>query len=184
LSESYDQVICFLLFPEKFGRLYSSYINLGLKVAAPLLDWRNARVGRKLPPWHKFRNGWHRQVLTTHCPRLAALRTTEGVSASNELRHLLPDIAGYVGTASRRAAKKTSQRLLGKAVFDTIGAATVNNPDLLPAVRGSGAFALALDALKDAGLFAPELQPADVLDRHVGRVLNLGMFLRHVEQPG
>jgi hypothetical protein len=183
-NESYDRVAYFLRASEVYGRVYSGYINLGLNLAAPLLDWRNVRVAMKLSPWRRFFNGWHRQVLTAHCPRLAAVRTTEGYSASTELRHLLPDIAGYVGTQSRRAAKKTSQRLLGKAWFDTLGAATVNDPGLLPAVRASGAFALALDALKDAGLFAPELQPADVRDRHMGRVLNLGLFLRHVEQHG
>ena len=76
---------------------------------------------------------------------------------------------------------KSSQRLLGRAWFDTIGAATVNDPGLLPAVRRLGMFASALDTLKDAGLFAPDLEPEDVRDRHVGRVLTLGLFLRHVE---
>ena len=183
-NESYDRVVYFLRSCEVYGRPLSNYVNLGLDVVAPLLDWRNARVAINLSPWRRFFNGWHRRVLTAHCPKLAALRTTEGLSVSTEFHHLLPDIAGYVRTAIRRAAKKTSQRLRGKAIFDTIGAASVNNPALAPAVRASGAFASALDALKDAGLFAPALEPADVSDRYVGRVLTLGLFLRHVEQPG
>ena len=183
-NESYDRVAYFLRACEAYGRPLSSYINLGLDVVAPLVDWRNVRIAIKLSPWRRFFNGWHRQVLTAHCPRLAALRTSEGFSASTELRHLLPDIVGYLGTQTRRAAKKTSERLLGKALFDTLGAATVDNPGLSPAVRASCAFSLALDAFKDTGLFAPELTPADVRDAHVGRVLNLGLFLRHLEQPG
>ena len=182
-NESYDRVIYFLRSSEVYGRPLSSYINLGLDVVAPLLDWRNVRVAFKLSPWRRFFNGWHRQVLTAHCPRLAALRTTEGSSVSTELRHLLPDIAGYVGIHSRRAVKKTGQRLLGKALFDPLSRANVDAPGFVSAVRASGAFSLALDALKDAGLFAPELTPTDVRDVHVGRVLNLGLFLRHVEQP-
>ena len=179
-SESYDRVVYFLRSSEVYGRPLSSYINLGLDVVAPLLDWRNARVAMKLSPWRRFFNGWHREVLTAHCPRLAALRTTEGFSVSSELRHLLPDVAGYVGMAGRRAVKKTSQRLLGKTWFDTLGSGTVNDPGLFPAVRGSRAFSDSLDALKDVGLFASGLEPADVRDRHVGRVLTLGQFLRHV----
>jgi hypothetical protein len=81
-------------------------------------------------------------------------------------------------------AKKASQRLLGRAWFDTLGRATVDDPGLLPAVRASSTFAVALEALKAAGLFAPELKPPEVSETHVGRVLNLGLFLRHVEQSG
>jgi hypothetical protein len=179
-SESYDRVVYFLRASEVFGRTLSGYINLGLDVVAPLLDWRNVLVAMKLSPWRRFFNGWHRQVLTAHCPTLAAVRTTDGCSASTELRHLLPDIAGYVRMKSRRAAKKAGERL-GRPWFDTPGRAPVDEPGLLPAVRASDAFGLALDALKDTGLFAPELAPSDVLDAHVGRVLTLGLFLRHVE---
>jgi len=180
-SESYDRVIYFLRANEIFGRTYTSYIDLGLDVVAPLLDWRNAHVAMKLSPWDRFLNRWHRRVLTAHCPRLAGLRTTEGCSASTELRYLLPDIAGYTSMQSRRLIKKTSERLLGKAL---LAAPTVGEPSLWAAVRRSGAFRLALDRLKDADLFAPALEPADVRDPHLGRVLNIGLFLHHVEQSG
>jgi hypothetical protein len=183
-NESYDRVAYFVRFSEVWGRTYSNYINLGLGVVAPFCDWRNVHAAINLPPWRKFRNGWHRQVLTAHCPKLAALRTTEGFSASTELRHLLPDIAGYLGMKSLRLARKASQRLLGKTLFDTQGAPTVNEPGLIPAARASGAFPLALDALKGGGLFAPDLKPEDIQDKYVGRVLTLGLFLRHIEQPG
>jgi hypothetical protein len=182
-SQSYDRAHYFLRASEVDGRPYSSYINLGLDVAAPLLDWRNVRIAIKLSPWRRFLNGWHRRVLTAHCPKLAALRTTEGVSASSELRHLLPDIIGYVGMNGSRVAKKVSERLRGKPVLVRLGAVTVNEPGLLPAIRASDAFATALDALKDAGLFAPDLRCNDILGRHVGRVLTIGLLLRHIEQP-
>jgi hypothetical protein len=183
-NESYDRVAYFLRSSEVYGRVYSSYINLGLDVAAPLLDWRNVQVAIKLSPWRRFFNGWHRQVLTAYCPKLAALRTSEGVTASSELRHLLPDIIGYVGMNGSRLAKKASERRRGKPVFVRLGAATVNEPDLIPAVRASGAFAMAFDALKDAGLLAPDLKAEDMREKHVGRILTVGLFLRHIEQPG
>jgi hypothetical protein len=183
-TESYDRVAYFLRFPEVWGRPYSSYINLGLNVVAPLCDWRNVRIAMNFPPWRKFRNRWHRRVLTANCPRLASLRTAEGFSASTELRHLLPDIVGYAGMQGSRLARKASERLLGKSLFTRLGSATVNEPGLIPAVRTSGAFPMALDALKGAGLFAPDLAPEEIQDKHVGRVLTLGLFLRHVEQHG
>jgi hypothetical protein len=98
------------------------------------------------------------------------------------LRHLLPDIIGYVGMQGSRVAKKASERLLGESFFNRLGAATVNEPGLIPAIRASGAFATALDALKGAGLFAPDLGTEDIRDRHVGRVLTLGLFLRHIDE--
>lgn len=183
-NESYDRVAFFLRACEIYGRTYASYIDLGLDVVAPLLDWRNARVAMRMPPWKRFFSGWHRRVLTAHCPRLAALRTSESYSASTALRYLLPDAAGYVSIQGARAARKVSERILGRALFTRLGAATVNEPGLLPTVRGSDTFRLALERLKDAGLFAPDLEPAGVRDAHVGRVLNLGLFLHHVEQPG
>jgi Asparagine synthase len=181
-NESYDRVAYFVRFSEVWGRPYSNYINLGLDVVAPFCDWRNVRAAMSFPPWRKFRNGWHRQVLTAHCPRLAALRTTEGFSASTELRHLLPDIAGYLGMKSLRMARKASQRLLGRTLFDT--QRPPNAPGLIPAARASSAFSMALDALKGGGLFAPALKPEDIKDKDVGRVLTLGLFLRHVGQHG
>jgi hypothetical protein len=181
-NQSYDRVAFFLRASEFHGRPYSNYINLGLNVVAAFLDWRNVRVAIDFPPWRRFFNGWHRRVLTTHCPKLAALRTAEGISASTELRHLLPDIIGYVGMQGSRVAKKASERLLGESFFNRLGAATVNEPGLIPAIRASGAFATALDALKGAGLFAPDLGTEDIRDRHVGRVLTLGLFLRHIDE--
>jgi hypothetical protein len=166
-SESYDRVAYFVRASEVYGRTYSSHINLGLDVVAPLLDWRNARVAMKLSPWRRFFNGWHRQVLTAHCPKLAAVRTTDGCSASSELRQVLPDIGRYVSMKSRRAARKAGERL-GKPWFDTPGRAPVDEPGLMPAVRASGAFASALDALKEAGLFAPELAPRTLATRMWG----------------
>ena len=181
-NESYDRVQYFLRASEFYGRPYSSYINLGLNVAAPFVDWRNVRVAMKMPPWRRFFNGWHRRVLTTHCPKLAALRTSEGISTSTELRHLVPDVVGYVGMQGRRAAKKASERLLGKSLFVRLGSATVNEPDLIPAIRASDTFAQSLDRLKGAGLFAPGLQLTDIKDVHVGRVVTIGLFLRHIEE--
>ena len=94
-NESYDRVSYFLRAPEFHGGNYATYINLGLDVAAPLLEYENALVGMRLSPWLRFFNGWHRRVLSAHCPTLAALPTTEGYSTSTALRHLVPDTLGY-----------------------------------------------------------------------------------------
>jgi hypothetical protein len=180
-NESYDRVGYFLRAPEFYGRYCSSYINLGLDVVTPFLEYCNALVGMRLSPWARFFNGWHRRVLTTHCPALAALPTTEGYTASTAPRHLLPDLVGYAGMQARRVAKKTSQRLVGKALFNKLGAATVNDPALLPRVRASSTFAEALERLKAVDILALRLTPAEVRDIHVGRVLTLGLFLGELD---
>ena len=111
----------------------------------------------RLSPWLRFFNGWHRRVLSAHCPALASLPTTEGYSTSSALRHVALDILGYSRTQIRRVVKKAAQRLTGRPVLDRLGATTVNDPMLLPRVRASRAFAEALGQLKTTDLLAQDL---------------------------
>ena len=65
-NESYDRATFFVRDPEGYGRTASDYINLGLDVAMPYLDYRNILVSFRLSPWSRAMNGWHRQVITEH----------------------------------------------------------------------------------------------------------------------
>jgi hypothetical protein len=180
-NESYDRVAYYLRAPEFYGQCFSNYINMGLDVVAPFLDYACAHAGMGSSPWARFFNGWHRRLTTRYCGELAALPTTEGYNASSSLRDLVPNFVGFAGTQLRRGAKKASQRVLGRALFLDMGAATVDVegfPDLL---RGTGTFARALDRLKARGILAPELVPEQVRDIHVGRVLTAGMLLDYLE---
>jgi hypothetical protein len=180
-NESYDRIAYFLRAPEFYGRYSTTYINMGLDFVAPFLEYKNALIGMRLSPWARFFNGWHRRTLTAHCPQLAALPTTEGYTGSTALRHMAPDLVSYTRMQLRRVAKKTSQRLLGRSLFDKLGSATVNHPELLPRVRTLEIFAESLERLKVIGILAPDLTAADVRSIHVGRMLTAGLFLRELD---
>ena len=85
--------------PEHFGQHCSNYVNMGLDAVAPLLDYHSAMAAIGLPPWSRFFYGWHRRVITAHCPRLAALPTADGFSALSEPARMLRD-AGATGRPS------------------------------------------------------------------------------------
>jgi hypothetical protein len=180
-SQTYDRVYYFLRHPEFFGQYYANYINMGLDVAAPFLDYDNAMIGIGLGGWRGFFHAWHRRVLTAHCPKLAALPTAEGFSASAEPLRVLADLRAYAATQLRRAGKKASQRLTGKTRFHTVGAFVADAPGFVGRLRGSAHFPVALERLRAAGVLAAGETGAGLRDGHVGRALTLGMFLGEVE---
>ena len=180
-NETFDRISFYLRDPEFFGRYYSNYINLGLDVVAPYLDWRNAAVARSISPWRRMMNRWHRGVMTQHCPAVAALPTTDGYTASSELRFLPANLLGFARNNARRAMRKAAQRLLGRTLFEKAGVAEFNAPDYLAALRRSDAFARAVAQLQRAGVLAEPLDPAILPDHHVPRLLTAGLFLDHLE---
>ena len=181
-NESYDEVAYKLRAPEFYGQYFSNYINLGLDVVAPFLDHACARAAMRLSPWQRFFSAYHRRLITKHCPRLAALPTTEGYNASAAAKDLPGNLAGFAGMQLRRVAKKASQRLLGKVMFLQMGAATVDVEGFVGILRRTSAFATAMARLKETGILAPGLSAADVADIHVGRILTTGMLLDNLER--
>ena len=149
-NESYDEVAFNLRAPEFYGQYFSNYINLGLEVIAPFLDFRSAKSGIALSPWSRFFSAWHRKLITRHNPALAALPTTEGYNASAAVKDLPGNLAGFVGTQTLRVAKKASQRLVGRSLFLSMGAATVDVEGFMDLLRATKTFATALEHLKRA----------------------------------
>jgi hypothetical protein len=181
-NESYDRATFFVRDPEGYGRTASDYINLGLDVAMPYLDYRNIQVSFRLSPWSRAMNGWHRRVLTEHNSKLAALPTSEGYTASSQLRYVPSNVAGFAGITLKRVARKLSQRLLGKSMFLQMGAFEADIPGFIDLLRATSHFADALAAMKKLEIIAPNVRPEEVRDIHVGRLLTAGMLVRHLEQ--
>lgn len=178
---SCNRVAYFLRAPEFFGPFFSSYVDLGVEVVAPFLDYDVAMAGMRLSPWQGFYNRWHRAELTRHNPELAALPTSEGYSASNEIRHLPADLFAYGLAQASRVGKKLGQRALGKTLFHRVGALASDAPGYAERLRQTPAFVAAVERLKRAEVLAPELVPDDLREAHCGRVLTLGMLLGHFE---
>jgi hypothetical protein len=183
-NESYDKLFLHLRGPEHFGQYYANYINMGLDVVAPLMDHRNALVAIATSPWRRFFAGWHRRVLTDHLPRLAALPTAEGFTASAERALMLRDVGAFAATQLRRAGKKASQRLTGRARFHTVGAFVADAPGYMAALLASPHFARSVERLKAVGVLASDETGAGLRPVHVGRALTLGLFLDRVEGSG
>jgi hypothetical protein len=180
-NQTHDRIYLFLRYPEHFGQHYANYINMGLDVAAPLLDYCNAQVAIATSPWRRVFFRWHREIITRHCPNIASLPTADGFTASNEPRRMLADLGAYGFTQLRRAGKKLSQRQTGKARFYVAGAFEANAPNFMQRLRTSRHFAEGLERLKARGILAPDLAGEQVRDIHVGRLLTLGMLLGRVK---
>jgi hypothetical protein len=179
-NESYDRATFFVRDPEGYGRTAADYINMGIDVAMPYLDYRNIQVSLRLPPWLRFMNGWHRQLITSRSSAMAVLPTSEGYTASSEPRHLVRNLAGFGGVTARRVGRKLSQRLLGKAMFLRLGAFEADADGFMDMLRATDSFTGALAALKRLGLLSPAVTPAEVRDIHVGRILTAGMLARRL----
>jgi hypothetical protein len=154
---------------------------LNVEVVAPFLDHANSMAGISLPPWQGFYNRWHRAMITRYNPALAALPTSEGYTASSQARHLARDVWAYGAVQASRVGKKLSQRGLGKTLFHRVGALAADAPGYTDQLRRTSHFTTAVDRLKSAGIFAADLDPAELREAHIGRVLTLGMLLGHLD---
>jgi hypothetical protein len=180
-NETYDQIYFTLRAPEHFGQYYSNYINQGLDVVAPLLDERLVRAAMALSPWHRFFHRWQRGAITRHAPKLAALPTADGFTASSSRRLMVRDIGAYGRTQTLKALRKASQRLAGRPRFYTAGAFAADAPGFMARLRASPHFARSVAGLKSAGILAAKSTGADLRDVHVGRVLTIGLLIEELE---
>lgn len=180
-NETYDKIYLHIRAPEFYGHYFSNYINMGLDVTAPLADYYNIQAAIRIPPWRRFFFRWHRHVITANCPRLAALPTADGFTASSEPRLMAGDVRAYAATQMRRVARKLSQRLTGRGRFYTVGAFMADAGGFMGKLRGSAQLPPALERLKAVGVLAPDVAAESLRDAHVGRALTVGMFLGEVD---
>ena len=179
-NETYDSIYFHVRSPDMYGPTYSSYINMGLWVAAPMLDRRNANLAIGMDPWKRFMQGWHRQMITGNYPKLATIRTDEGFSASNRTRDKFADLWTYGEIQTGRVGRKLTERYLGKSLFHRVGAFTADPPDYHAKLRASGYVALAIKRLQEADILATDLDPASIRPIHVPRILAMGLLADHI----
>ena len=182
-NESYNRFWFFLRAPDHMGQFFSNYINMGLDVAAPFLDYRNAHVGMRLPPWQTVFTRWHRSVITRACPEIAILPTSDGYTASSRWLDLPRNLTGYANVQLRRAAKKVAQRKLGRTMFHKAGAFAADAPSFMASLRESVSFRSAVDSLKAAGILRQDLALDGIRDIHVGRAFTMGMLYQRLGEP-
>jgi hypothetical protein len=183
-NESYDRAAFFVCDAESFGGHLCAYTNMGLKVAAPFLDYQNMLMCFAIPPWDRFMTRWHRRLITATNPKVAKIVTTENYTASTLPEDRVRNVIGYLGPQIRRVAKKIGQRMLGKSMFFKIGAPACDDPAFRPAVRATELFEDAVKRLEAIGVLRPNVRPDEVREHHVPAVLNAGLLLRWLEGGG
>lgn len=183
--ETYVRIYLLLRWSETYGRALNNYVNMGLDATAPFLDLRLGLLASRLSPWWGFQRRWHRTVTTRLAPAVAALPTTDGYSA---LRRgaIEPEVwLNFLTQGTRRLARKTAQRLLGRAMFHkrgTEGGYSAAGYDAR--LRARPEVARAITLLGEAGLLRPDTRPAEIPDHFVPRLLTLGMLAEWLDRPG
>jgi hypothetical protein len=177
-----DQAFFGLRLPEMFGGHFSTYINLGVDVVAPLMERDGAVAIMALSPWSRMMEGQHRRLIDRLNPMAAALPTTSGYSASTASSRLARDLAAYAGNELRRLVNKLGQRHLGRAPLPRAGATSTDAPGFGDRLKRLPQFREGLAALQARGIYRPGLAP-DAGRRHeVGRILTLGLCFAHLDR--
>ena len=183
-NATYDRIFLDYRVPEFYGPTFSNYLNMGLQVEGPYLDFKVATAAIQLSPWSRFFMLWHRRMLTTHCPALAELRTAEGYTASSRPTRLLAELGTYARVQAGRVGRKLGERYLGKVLFHKVGEFEADAPGYREALRGSALFASALTRLQQQGIIAEQIEIEKIANPHVGRIITMGTLLNHLEGRG
>jgi asparagine synthetase B (glutamine-hydrolysing) len=180
-NQTYERIAYEYRTPEFYGATFTNYINIGMDVEAPFLNARLIALAMRLPPWRRVFMRWHREVISRNCPRLAALRTVDGYTASSRPTRLLAELGTYAVVQASRVGRKLGERYLGRSLFHKVGELEADAPGYRERLRGSAMLAAAVERLKTQGILRNDLQPDQLRNVHVGRVITMGTLLRHVD---
>ena len=180
-NRTYERIAYEYRAPEFYGATFTNYINMGMDVEAPFLNHRMIGVAMRMSPWRRLFMGWHRRIISRSCPKLAALRTADGYTASDRRGQILKELGGYALVQASRVGRKLGERYLGKSLFHQVGELEADAPGYRDRLRNSALFAAALERLKAQGLIEPGLQPQMVRNIHVGRMITMGTLLRYLD---
>lgn len=180
-NRTYDRIYFEIRAPEFYGATCTNYINMGMDIVVPYLDRRMFQVAMTTPPWQRAFQYWHRRMITAHCPRMAALPTTEGYTASSRTTAIALEFGNYLRVQAGRVARKLGERYFGKSSFHRVGELEAEPPTYRAALRSAPQFGAAVDRLKACSILAADLDPDRVRNVHVGRILTMGMLLAYLD---
>lgn len=180
-NRTYERIAYEYRTPEFYGATFTNYINMGMDVEAPFLNTRMIALAMRLSPWRRVFMRWHREVISHNCPKLAALRTVDGYTASNRPARLLAELGTYAFVQASRVGRKLGERHLGRSLFHKVGELEADAPGYRERLRSSSMLAAAVERLKTQGILRNDLQPEQIRNVHVGRVITMGTLLRHVD---
>lgn len=180
-NRTYERIAYEYRAPEFYGATFTNYINIGMDVEAPFLNHRLIGVAMRMSPWRRLLMGWHRRVISRHCPKLAGLRTADGYTASDRPGQILKELGVYATVQASRVGRKLGERHLGRSLFHKVGELEADAPGYRDGLRNSALLAAAVERLKAEGILASDLEPRALRNIHVGRVITMGTLLRYMD---
>lgn len=176
-SQTYDQVEYFAEITELTSVMTTASSHF-LDSYSPLLEDELIRIGYNLKRSERFFAGFHRRVISSLNPAVAAIKTTDGgVTSSSAWQHVLRDIPVYIQSNGKKAVNKLLGTLRKKTPARTKEVSL--DPEGLIGQRVSRSLAL----MKETGVFSSQAPATaqELPSKLWGRVLTMGMFLQQMK---
>ena len=178
---TYDVLAYEFKTPEFYGATVTNYINMGMDVETPYIDYRMVQVAMRMSPWRRFFAGWHRRMTTAACPALAELPTAEGYTASARPARVALELGTFARVFASRVARKLSERYVGRALFYKVGELDADASGFREALRRSAMFRAAVARLQEQDILTGDLSLDKIRNSHVGRIMTMGTLLRYLD---
>ena len=170
-----DAVYAFQRLPWLTGPSIAAGIRAGLPTLCPFLDRDGVIASMHKPKSERLFSRWHRETIREQAPEVAAIRTTEGLTARGGIP-ALTDLPFYAGNKALRLAQKIAQRLN----LPEIVRVTLDNPQLLKAGMSLAEAPPALERLRAADVLTREADAAQLGRALFDRLLTAGLTLEEI----
>lgn len=158
-----------------------AYVTSGNKLIgtyAPLLESDLVRLGFALKRKSRFYNNFHREIISTYCPMISKIRTTEGVTCSSRMSDKLNDCVRYVFDKQKRLTKQILRKLLKRTYLQ----ASPTDRRIYKKVARLDIFKNQIPILKDHEIIDKDLKIENIRNDDIGRFLVIGIFLRELDR--
>jgi hypothetical protein len=175
-TQTYDNIY----YQYKIQAHTGAYVTIGSQIIdtyAPLVELDLVRLGFSLKRRERFFNHFHRKVISTYCPVISKIRTTEGVTCSSKKSDRIKDLARYVLDKQKRLTKQILRKILKKTYLQS----TPTDREIYKKVVGLDIFKDQLAILKEYKIIHKDLDIDAIKDNHIGKFLVIGLLLREIQ---
>ena len=174
-TQTYDNIY----YNYKIHAHTGTYVTIGnqlINTYAPLVESDLLRSGFALKRRHRFFNNFHREIISTYCPMISKIKTTEGVTCSSGKIDKLKDITRYVLDKQKRLTKQILRKLLKNTYLQ----ATSTDYGIYKKVVNLDIFKDQIKILKDYEIIHKDLKIAEIKDNYIGKFLVIGSLLQEL----
>jgi hypothetical protein len=143
---------------------------------APLAESDLVRTGFALKRRNRFFNNFHREIISTYCPMIAKIKTTEGVTCSYRKIDKLKDFTSYVSDKQKRLTKQILRKFLKRTYLQ----ATPTDRGIYKKVANLDIFKNQIEILKEHDIIHKDLKIEEIKDDYIGKFLVIGLLLKEL----